>query len=568
MTAKNGVYAVGAQNGFNGYQGPQAPAYPGFATTNTAAQTLAAGYPNSFVEIPALNINGNNMTVTAWINPNDWWNTNSQAIFSCHTNTSQFVFGFNTNGVNPGIPGTLGYNWAGLASSYGWNSGLTVPTNEWSMVSLVITPTNATIYAMTTNGFTSASTTNAHVTIPFANDSMIGFENYNSELRTFDGGIDDVGIFNYPLTSAQLNSMFVAATGVGQPNFTVQPLSHSVAQGFSTQFTTTVTGATSYQWKAGAVGSGVYTNLTDTGEFSGTTTATLTINPVGIPDGADYVLVANNAFGSTVSTKATLTVVPTPVPSFVVFNPTGPAPLAVNFSDGTTIGTFTSAHWDFGDGNVTNDTSLVVHHTYTGPPGQYTVMLTVTNSVGGYATSTQVNVVTVTGTPPVPAFALSTTSTATNVVVIYTNETSGTVTSVLWNFGDGQTSTSVAPTVTHFYTLAGTYNVTLAATNSGAGAITGSQSILVTNIVGVSSVAGNPGIKSVKVAGGYVTIIGTNIIGSSGHVYNVLTHTNVAALLNSWTATTNGTFAADGGFTNIVPVGDTRQFYIIQAPTP
>ncbi|WP_211530392.1 choice-of-anchor L domain-containing protein [Methanocalculus chunghsingensis] len=67
-----------------------------------------------------------------------------------------------------------------------------------------------------------------------------------------------------------------------------------------------------------------------------------------------------------------------PVANFIATPTTGPAPLAVAFTDIST-GAPTSWAWDFGDGSsalIQNPT-----HTYTAP-GTYTVNLTVTNSLG------------------------------------------------------------------------------------------------------------------------------------------------------------------------------------------
>ena len=69
-------------------------------------------------------------------------------------------------------------------------------------------------------------------------------------------------------------------------------------------------GATAYQWQAGAVGSGIYTNLSNGGRFSGVNTATLTITSVQLADGLDYVLVSSNVSGSSTNGLATLTVTP------------------------------------------------------------------------------------------------------------------------------------------------------------------------------------------------------------------------------------------------------------------
>jgi len=69
-------------------------------------------------------------------------------------------------------------------------------------------------------------------------------------------------------------------------------------------------GVTTFQWQAGAVGSGIYTNLSNGGHFSGVNTATLTITNIALENGLDYVLVASNAGGSSTNGPATLTVNP------------------------------------------------------------------------------------------------------------------------------------------------------------------------------------------------------------------------------------------------------------------
>lgn len=71
-----------------------------------------------------------------------------------------------------------------------------------------------------------------------------------------------------------------------------------------------VAGGTTFQWQAGAVGGGVYTNLSNGSHFSGVNTTTLTISNVALADGLDYVLVASNAGGTNTSGLATLTVTP------------------------------------------------------------------------------------------------------------------------------------------------------------------------------------------------------------------------------------------------------------------
>ncbi|HLP78238.1 MAG TPA: hypothetical protein VK327_15135 [Candidatus Paceibacterota bacterium] len=86
--------------------------------------------------------------------------------------------------------------------------------------------------------------------------------------------------------------------------------SQTVAQYDTATFAAGNAGATSYQWQAGAVGSGTYTNLSNGGRFSGVNTATLTITSVQMEDALDYLLLASNVSGTSTSTVATLTVTP------------------------------------------------------------------------------------------------------------------------------------------------------------------------------------------------------------------------------------------------------------------
>lgn len=69
--------------------------------------------------------------------------------------------------------------------------------------------------------------------------------------------------------------------------------------------------------------------------------------------------------------------------SFTTSPPTGPAPLAVTFTN-TSYGTYTTTAWDFGDGTTSPEANP--QHTYTNP-GSYLVTLTVTGP-GGSATQT------------------------------------------------------------------------------------------------------------------------------------------------------------------------------------
>ena len=313
--AFDGTYGVASKNGYNGIVGPQTTAdgLVGFPDGNTA---LGTGTANSYVSLPAFNLNNgagtNVLTITAWIYPNGS-QPNAAGIVFCRGGSTISGMAYLDNGV-----GTLGYNWANDGNTYTWNSGLTPPANVWSLVALVVTSTNATIYVCNTNnGLLSSTHVYNHVVQKFDAPTLIGFESYAST-RLFNGSIDEVGLFGQALTMGQVTTLFSAGSGIQAfpPTIAVSPTwtpaTVYVGQPASITVNASGTAPLSYQWMAGAVGSGVYTNLSNGGDFSGATNATLTIANPQLADYLDYVVQVRNAYGVVTSTvPATLTVLAT-----------------------------------------------------------------------------------------------------------------------------------------------------------------------------------------------------------------------------------------------------------------
>ena len=147
-----------------------------------------------------------------------------------------------------------------------------------------------------------------------------------------------------------------------------------------------------------------------------------------------------------------------PSAAFVGSPTSGCAPLSVNFTDQST-GDITSWSWTFGDGGTS--TAQNPSHNYA-DAGVYTVSLTVTGP-GGSDVETKTDYVTVTSVPTA-AFAGSPTSGNAPLNVSFTDQSTGGPSSWSWDFGDGGTSTEQNPSYT--YDAAGSYTVTLTASNS------------------------------------------------------------------------------------------------------
>ncbi len=124
-----------------------------------------------------------------------------------------------------------------------------------------------------------------------------------------------------------------------------------------------------------------------------------------------------------------------------------------------------NATWDFGDGNTA--VGLTATHSFT-RAGSYNVMLTATNG-NGKGTSSRtcpVNVVPACETAAIVSMRASNMSPDTQTAVSFSANVSGTApVTYRWDFGDGNVSTSANPS--HTYSTAGTYTVTLVATNCG-----------------------------------------------------------------------------------------------------
>jgi PKD repeat protein len=143
-----------------------------------------------------------------------------------------------------------------------------------------------------------------------------------------------------------------------------------------------------------------------------------------------------------------------------------------------TDGSISSYRWTFGDGQTAGGTNA--NHQYV-LAGTYNVVLSVTDNYGGVGIKTKSVVIsggtTTPNIPPVSQFTYS----INNYNVLFTSssyDSDGSISSYLWDFGDGQTSTQIGP-LTHQYILTGTYSVKLTVVDNNGDSVTSSQAVTI-----------------------------------------------------------------------------------------
>lgn len=196
----------------------------------------------------------------------------------------------------------------------------------------------------------------------------------------------------------------------------------------------------SYLWDFGDGTTSTLQNPSHTYPVQGNFNITLTITT---STGCTETLLINNAIR--VGTLPTADFSATPIPV-----------CAVDPVQFTNLSSTTDAWlWNFGDG--TTSSAQNPSHTYL-TTGTFTISLTSINN-GCPATATKAAYVVV--RPPIARFDV-TPNCANRLQFSFTDQSLGPVTSWLWNFGDGTTSTLQNPV--HVFPALGNYNVTLTAT--------------------------------------------------------------------------------------------------------
>lgn len=174
-------------------------------------------------------------------------------------------------------------------------------------------------------------------------------------------------------------------------------------------------------------------------------------------------LIASSPCGADTTCTSVL-VCALPASNFIA-NANGQTVNFTNLSSGAT-----TYNWTFGDGN--SSTQQNPTHTYTGT-GIYTICLTASNACDTDSFCFQLNVC------AIPTSGFSYAVGGSPQMLNFTDNSSGTPSAWLWDFGDGQTSVAQNPSNT--YAAAGSYTVCLVVTDT-CGSDTSCQTLMVGGI--------------------------------------------------------------------------------------
>jgi PKD repeat protein len=165
---------------------------------------------------------------------------------------------------------------------------------------------------------------------------------------------------------------------------------------------------------------------------------------------------------------------------------------------------------------------------------------------------------------PVANFTATPTNGVRPLPVTFTDNSTGSITNLLWNFGDNQTTNTAAGfVVSHTYATNGIYTVTLIASGSG-GSGTNTQTGRVTVLI-----PNPPQITRINFSGANALVLqGIGGPTNGGYYYWLRSSTNIILPVASWSIVATNPFNADGTFSNQIPMmpGTPQTFYRMQMP--
>ena len=243
----------------------------------------------SIPDSPSLDGFTNRITIEAWIKVNQFPSGDWTAIVTKGDSSWRLHRYGSTSTIALSVGGLSNGNLAGTRS---------VNDGQWHHVAGVYDGINLFLYV---DGTLDASAPATGIMAQNNYPVCIG-ENAQMPGRRWNGWIDEVSIYNRALTASEIQAIFAAGSGgkylLSAPVIIFQPTNQTVVVGGTASFNVTATGIPplSYQW-----------NINGT-FIAGATNTSLTLTNVQSSQDGNYAMLVTNAFGSTLSSNALLTV--------------------------------------------------------------------------------------------------------------------------------------------------------------------------------------------------------------------------------------------------------------------
>jgi hypothetical protein len=288
--------------------------------------------------------------------------------FQWRKGTTNLTNGGNISGATTATLTISGVSAADVAANYNCvvsNACSSVTSGNATLVvntapSISAQPQNSTVCAGTTATFSVTATGTASPTFQWrkGTTNLVNGGNISgatsatltiNAVAAGDAATDYNCVVSNSCSSVTTSNAALAVNAA--PSITAQPQNSTVCAGTSATFSVSATGTPSptFQWRKGT------TNLTNGGNISGATTATLTISSVAAGDAAaDYNCVVSNACSNSTTSNATLSINTAPSISAQPQNSTVCAGTTATFSVTASGTPSTTFQWRKGTTNLTN----------------------------------------------------------------------------------------------------------------------------------------------------------------------------------------------------------------------
>jgi PKD repeat protein len=187
--------------------------------------------------------------------------------------------------------------------------------------------------------------------------------------------------------------------------------------------------------------------------------------------------------------------------------------VTVNSTSIDNDGTVSVWAYNFGDGSA-NGTAANSSHNYSAP-GTYTITLSVKDNDGASSATTKTASVIVPSVMPSANFVPTVNKLSVSFDTSLTTSPSGTISTYLWTYGNGQTETKTSANATHLYTSAGTFTVTLKITDDH-----GATSTISKTVTTIANIA--PTANFTYSVSGYIVTVNSSSSDSDGNVVSWL----------------------------------------------